>query len=72
MSDRVIQRDEAVLGGTPVFADTHVPVTALLDALAAGRTLDEFLSDHPSVTREQAGAVIDLAREALDAGRHPG
>lgn len=53
------------LGGTPVFADTRVPVKNLLDYLEAGDTLDEFLEDFPSVSREQAIAVLEQAKEAL-------
>ncbi len=54
-----------VLGGTPVFAMTRVPVKTLLDYLEAGDTLDEFLEDFPSVSRVQAIAVLEQAKEAL-------
>ncbi len=60
-----ISSDPDILGGTPVFTGTRVPVRSLLDLLAAGQTLDEFLADFPSVKRDQALATIDLAREAL-------
>lgn len=63
-----VATDPEILGGTPVFAGTRVPVRNLLDVLAAGRTLDEFVEDYPSVSREQAVAVIELARQALLAG----
>jgi uncharacterized protein (DUF433 family) len=63
-----VTTDPEILGGTPVFAGTRVPVRNLLDVLAAGRTLHEFLEDYPSVSREQAVAVIELARQALLAG----
>lgn len=55
-----------VMHGTPVFAGTRVPIQALLDYLEAGESLDEFLDDYPSVTREQAVQFIDLAgRQAV-------
>lgn len=54
-----------VLGGTPVFIGTRVPVKNLTDYLEAGDTLDEFLDDFPSVTREQAVEFIEHAKEAL-------
>jgi len=54
----VILSDPDILGGTPVFAGTRVPVRNLLDYLAAGEPLGEFLEDFPSVTREQAVAAI--------------
>lgn len=54
----VITRDADILGGTPVFAHTRVPVQTLLDYLAASETLDQFLADFPSVQRTQALAVL--------------
>ena len=50
-----------VMHGTPVFAGTRVPIQALLDHLEAGDSLDDFLDDFPSVSREQAVEFIDLA-----------
>jgi uncharacterized protein (DUF433 family) len=67
----VIQSDPEILGGTPVFAGTRVPVQNLIDYLEAGDTLDIFLDAFPSVSREQAIAVLELAREALTARAHP-
>lgn len=61
----VIQTDPEVLGGTPVFAGTRVPVQTLLDYLEAGDRLDDFLDDFPTVTRDQAVAALDLASRAL-------
>ena len=49
------------LGGEPCFTGRRVPVKALFDYLKAGHTLDEFLADYPSVSREHAVAVIDTA-----------
>ena len=53
------------LGGTPVFARTRVPVQTLLDYLEGGDSLDDFLMDFPSVTREHAIAVLEAAKSAL-------
>lgn len=53
-----ITRDPDVLGGTPVFAGTRVPVRTLLDFLEAGQTSGEFLDGFPTVTREQAAAIM--------------
>lgn len=50
--------DPEILSGAPVFRGTRVPVTTLLDNLAAGLTLDEFLDNFPTVTREQAVQVL--------------
>jgi uncharacterized protein (DUF433 family) len=63
-----ITRHPERLGGTPTIAGTRTPVVALLDYYSAGDTLDAFLDDFPSVTREQAQAVLDRIREALEAG----
>ncbi len=60
-----IKSDPEIMGGTPCFAGTRVPVRNLFDVLAHGRGLDEFLTGFPSVTREQATAVLALAREAV-------
>jgi uncharacterized protein (DUF433 family) len=53
------------LGGTPVFAGTRVPVQTLIDYLEAGHPLDQFLEEFPSVSREHAVAVLELAKRAL-------
>jgi uncharacterized protein (DUF433 family) len=57
--------DPEILSGAPVFHGTRVPVTALLDNLAAGLTLDEFLNNFPTVTRAQAIQVLDFYKETL-------
>ena len=62
---QVINRDPEILGGTPVFTGTRVPVESLIDHLKAGVSLDEFLDDFPSVRREQAEAFLELAEAAL-------
>jgi len=65
--DSVVQVDPEILGGTPVFRGTRVPVKNLLDYLIAGDTLDQFLDDFPTVQRHQAAAALDLAKELLTA-----
>jgi uncharacterized protein (DUF433 family) len=61
-SNIVISRDPNVLGGTPVFCGTRVPFQALLDYLEGGQTLDDFLDDFPSVTREAAVRALEHAK----------
>jgi uncharacterized protein (DUF433 family) len=62
----VVHVDPEILGGTPVFVGTRVPAKTLFDYLEAGDSLDEFLTDFPSVTREQAVAALELAREMTE------
>src|SRR5215471_19090960 len=70
--DTVIHSDRNILGGTPVFRGTRVPLKNLVDYLTAGDSLDEFLDHFPSVKREQAMAVLELAaKELLPACAHP-
>jgi uncharacterized protein (DUF433 family)/predicted XRE-type DNA-binding protein len=62
----VIRRNREIMGGTPVFAGTRVPVRNLIDYLKAGDDLDEFLDQFPSVSREQAVAALEeLAMETI-------
>ena len=67
---RIVHSDPGILGGTPVFVGTRVPVQNLIDCLEAGDTLDEFLESFPTVTRKQAVAALELAREALEESAH--
>jgi uncharacterized protein (DUF433 family) len=67
----VVHRDPEILGGTPVFVGTRVPVKILFDYLEAGDSLEVFLDEFPSVSREQAIAALELAREALNADARP-
>jgi len=64
-SKPAIHTDPEILGGTPVFVDTRVPFQALLDYLEGGHTLDEFLDDFPSVSRELAVRALEQAKELL-------
>ena len=59
----MISRNPDVMGGTPVFAGTRVPIQTLLDYLEAGDSIDDFLDGFPSVSREQ---VIDFLERAKD------
>lgn len=62
---RIIQCNPDILGGTPVFVGTRVPAYVLFDSLKAGDSLEIFLASFPSVSREQAQAALQLARDAL-------
>jgi uncharacterized protein (DUF433 family) len=61
----LIHSDPEVMGGTPVFVGTRVPVQILMDYLEEGNSLNEFLDHFPSVNREQAIAVLELAKDML-------
>ena len=61
----VIHSDPEILGGTPVFVGTRVPLKNLIDYLEGGHSLEEFLDDFPSVTREQSIAALEEAKHAL-------
>ncbi len=69
--ESVVHSDPEILGGTTVFVGTRVPLKNLMDYLAAGDSLDDFLDDFPSVTREQAVAALEIARDILIAGAYP-
>ena len=66
-----IHSDPEIMGGAAVFVGTRVPVQTLLDYLEEGSSLDEFLDHFPSVTREQAIAALELAKEMLVAHARP-
>ena len=57
--------DPQIVSGTPVFQGTRVPVEALIDNLEAGLSLDEFLNNFPTVTREQALQVLEFSKNTL-------
>ena len=71
MIQSVIQSDPDIQGGVAVFRGTRVPVKNLFDYLEAGDSLEHFLRSFPSVSREQAVAALELAREALTPDAHP-
>jgi uncharacterized protein (DUF433 family) len=64
-SQQIVHSQPGILGGTPVFVGTRVPVQSLFDYLEGGETLEAFLQQFPSVRREQAIAALDMARDSL-------
>jgi uncharacterized protein (DUF433 family) len=64
----VIVRDPEIMSGTPVFAGSRVPVRALIDYISEGHSLDDFLDDFPSVTREHALELLEVLQQQLLAG----
>ena len=67
----VVHSDPEILGGTPVFVGTRVPLRNLIDYLERSHSLDEFLDAFPSVSRHQAVAALEAAHEALTARARP-
>ena len=65
MDKTVVSSNPAVMGGTPVFAGTRVPVQTLLDYLEAGETIDDFLAGFPSVSRTQVIEFLEQAKDSL-------
>ncbi|MDG5767088.1 DUF433 domain-containing protein [Balneolales bacterium ANBcel1] len=63
--NKIISRNKDILGGTPVFHGTRVPIKTLWDYLKAGDSLEDFLEDFPSVKRKQAVALIERAQNRL-------
>jgi uncharacterized protein (DUF433 family) len=63
----VVESSPDILGGTPVFKGTRVPVTTLIDYLAAGDPMERFLDHFPTVSREQAVALLDELKDQIDA-----
>ena len=66
-NEQIVHTDPEILGGKPVFVGTRVPVKSLFDHLEAGDSIDEFLESFPSVSRAQAVAALELAREMTEA-----
>lgn len=62
----VVTRSAEILGGTPVFAGTRVPVRNLIDCLEGGYTIDEFLEDFPTVKRDQVIAFLEDTKAELE------
>jgi uncharacterized protein (DUF433 family) len=63
--NEIIAKDPEILGGTPVFRGTRIPFQAFLDYLEGGHTLEEFLDDFPTVTREAAISALEQGRRLL-------
>ena len=66
-SESVVESSPDILGGTPVFRGTRVPVTTLFDYLAAGDPLERFLDHFPTVKHEQAVALLDELKDKFEA-----
>jgi uncharacterized protein (DUF433 family) len=65
MRKPIVTVAQDILGGTPVFADTRVPLQTLLDYIEAGETIDEFLDGFPTVRREQVIAFLEEAKARM-------
>ena len=65
MNTKAISRNPGILGGTPVFSGTRVPIRILIEHLEAGDRLDDFLDSYPTVSRDQAIEVLKTAKMAL-------
>lgn len=63
--DQLVEVDPEKMSGTPVFTGTRVPIKNLFDCLEGGESLEEFLDQFPTVSREQAQGVIELSRRRL-------
>ncbi len=61
----IIQSDPEIMGGTPVFLGTRVPLQNLIDYLEGGESIEDFLDGFPSVKREQVIAVIEAGKQAI-------
>lgn len=71
LTSPVVHSDPDILGGTPVFVGTRVPMRTLIDYLEAGDSLDVFLDHFPSVSYAQAIATLELAKEMLTSYANP-
>ena len=65
MKEPIITASSDIMGGTPVFAKTRVPVQTLIDYLKAGESIDDFLEGFPTVTKEQVVAFLEEAEEQI-------
>ncbi len=71
MNSKLVTIDPDIHSGTPVFVGTRVPIKTLFDHLEAGDSIEVFLDDFPSVSRDLAVAVLEQARAALVLDAHP-
>ena len=65
MPDKLVNKDPEILGGTPVFSGTRVPIRILIECLEAGDRLDDFLESYPTVSRNQAIDMLKRAKAIL-------
>ena len=66
MKNQVVSSSKEIMGGTPVFAGTRVPIQTLVDYLVAGDTIDEFLEGFPTVSREQVVRFLEEAEKQME------
>jgi len=66
MKNSVVTISNEIMGGTPVFAGTRVPIQTLIDYLVAGDSIDEFLDGFPSVKREQVVGFLEEAEKEME------
>ena len=64
-AEQIIQADPEILGGTPVFTGTRVPIRSLFDHLEGGDSIDDFLEGFPSVRRDQVIALLEISQERV-------
>jgi uncharacterized protein (DUF433 family) len=65
MNTQIVSSSQEVMGGTPVFAGTRVPVQTLIDYIKGGESIDDFLDGFPTVTREQVIGFLEVAQEQI-------
>jgi uncharacterized protein (DUF433 family) len=63
--NRIVNIDPEILGGTPVFFGTRVPINSFFDYIESGETVDEFLINFPSVKKEQALQLLEIAKSLI-------
>ena len=64
-AEELIKTDPEILGGTPVFSGTRVPIRSLFDHLEGGDSIDDFLEGFPSVRREQVVALLEISQQRI-------
>jgi uncharacterized protein (DUF433 family) len=64
-AEELIQTNPEILGGTPVFRGTRVPIRSLFDHLEGGDSIDDFLEGFPSVHREQVVALLEMSQQRV-------
>jgi uncharacterized protein (DUF433 family) len=65
VNEKLVVSDPDVMGGTPCFSGTRVPIQTFIDYLEGGNTMDEFLDDFPTVSREQAVGFLEQAKQRM-------
>lgn len=70
MHEKIINIDPEILSGTPVFNGTRIPVKILFDYVKAGESLDDFLENYPSISKELMEKVLNLAGNIVSSGKY--